>query len=139
MLSQRLFCQRVAVVALGAILLASTAVLADQTPTTSFKFQFAPGSVADGYTQVSPTDTYSKTRGWGFEPGPTIQAVSHPGSDPIHSGFVTSDKPFYFSVALPEGNYQVKLTLGDASGQSTTTVKAELRRLMLQSVQTDSG
>src|SRR5205823_685569 len=50
-----------------------------------------------------------------------------------------SDKPFYFSVALPEGNYQVSITFGDMAGETNTTVKAELRRLMLEQVHTTAG
>ena len=48
-------------------------------------------------------------------------------------GFVTSiNRPFYFSVKLPEGNYRVHLVLGGKGIDATTTVKAELRRLMLE-------
>ena len=49
------------------------------------------------------------------------------------------DRPFFFSVDLPEGNYNVKVTLGDRDGESATTVKAESRRLMLERVQTPRG
>jgi lysophospholipase L1-like esterase len=42
-------------------------------------------------------------------------------------------------VALPEGNYNVTLTLGDAFADAVTTVKAELRRLMLEKVETKPG
>src|SRR5207237_9119949 len=45
----------------------------------------------------------------------------------------------FFSVKVPEGNYRVTVTLGDAAGESTTTVKAELRRLMLENVKTAAG
>jgi lysophospholipase L1-like esterase len=45
----------------------------------------------------------------------------------------SSDKPFFFSAALPEGSYRVTITFG-SSQQSTTTVRAEARRLMLQQV-----
>ena len=58
---------------------------------------------------------------------------------PSTTAFCTSDKPFLFSVALPEGNYDVTLTLGDRHGPSTTTVKAESRRLMLERVDTAAG
>ena len=54
-------------------------------------------------------------------------------------GFVTSDKPFYFSAAVPEGNYRVTVELGDPEGESTTTIKAELRRLMVEKVHTARG
>jgi lysophospholipase L1-like esterase len=42
-------------------------------------------------------------------------------------------------VAVPPGNYRVTLTLGDAQGESTTTVKAETRRLVLERIHTASG
>ncbi len=45
----------------------------------------------------------------------------------------SSDKPFFFSVPLPEGSYRVRVVLG-ASQPSTTTVWAEARRLMLEKV-----
>jgi lysophospholipase L1-like esterase len=47
----------------------------------------------------------------------------------------TSENPFYFSVALPEGNYNVTV----AFAQPGATVKAELRRLMLKNVETKNG
>ncbi len=42
-------------------------------------------------------------------------------------------------MAVPEGNYNVTVTLGDAQEETTTTIKAELRRLMLERVQTARG
>ena len=53
--------------------------------------------------------------------------------------FGTSPTPFVFSVKLAEGNYNVTVTLGDLSRPSITTVKAELRRLMLEKVRTVPG
>ncbi|QBQ38577.1 rhamnogalacturonan acetylesterase [Pseudoduganella plicata] len=48
-------------------------------------------------------------------------------------------KPFFFSVAVPEGNHAVTVRFGDALKPSTTTVKAELRRLMLENVPAAAG
>ena len=42
-----------------------------------------------------------------------------------------SDKPFFFSVAVPDGDYRVALTLGGPQA-SITTVRAESRRLLLR-------
>src|ERR1035441_8781038 len=48
--------------------------------------------------------------------------------------------PFYFSVRVPEeGNYKVTATLGDPANDSVTTIKAELRRLMLERVRVAAG
>ena len=110
-----------------------------KTGKTSLKFDFGPGKVASGYTQVSATTMYSKELGYGFEPGATVTGVDRGGSDKLRSDFCTSDKPFFFSVTLGEGNYNVTLLLGDAAGETVTTVKAELRRLMLEKVKTGPG
>jgi lysophospholipase L1-like esterase len=103
------------------------------------RFDFGSGPVASGYTQVRPDMAYSRERGFGFEPGAAIVAVDR-GGDPLRGDFITSAAPFCFSVRVPtEGNYRVTVTLGDAAGTSTTTIKAELRRLMVEKVQTASG
>jgi lysophospholipase L1-like esterase len=98
-------------------------------------FSFVPGASAAGAVSVAPDAVYSAAAGFGFEPGSKVTAVDRPGK----GGFITGDKPIYFSVALPEGNYRVTVTLGDPSGASVTTVKAELRRLMLQRIRTAGG
>ncbi|RYE36716.1 MAG: rhamnogalacturonan acetylesterase [Sphingobacteriaceae bacterium] len=49
------------------------------------------------------------------------------------------NKPFYFSVKVPEGNYEVKMVFGAIKTASNTTVKAESRRLMLENIQTKAG
>jgi lysophospholipase L1-like esterase len=103
-----------------------------------FKFDFGSGEAAPGYTQVLPVTKYDAERGYGFEDISNIVEVAS-GIDPLRGDFVTSGKPFYFSVRVPEGNYRVSLVLGDQRAESTTTVKAEARRLMLEKVQTKAG
>ena len=56
-------------------------------------------------------------------------------SPTVSDGSCHSDKPFFFSVAVPEGNYHVVLTLGGPQA-SITTVRAEGRRLMLEKIPT---
>jgi lysophospholipase L1-like esterase len=87
---------------------------------TGWKFDFGLGSVEPGTIPVLPATAYSRERGYGFEPG-------------------TKDGPFRFSVAVPEGNYDVRVTLGDPGAASDTTIKAEQRRLMLENVRTAPG
>src|SRR5687767_5802954 len=91
----------------------------------SFKFDFGPGNLAWGYTQIMPYSNYSADRGYGFEFSPTVYGKAHKGKDPLTHDYISSDKPFYFSVRLPEGNYNVKVILGDRKGKSVTTIKAE--------------
>lgn len=103
--------------------------------TTSYKFDFGTGKAKPGFTQISPAKTY--TDSYGFDFGTTASQVSRKGK--TTTGFVTADKPFYFSAAVPEGNYKVTLTLGDSENGSETTVKAESRRLMLEKFTTKPG
>ncbi|MGH9803280.1 MAG: rhamnogalacturonan acetylesterase, partial [Blastocatellia bacterium] len=99
------------------------------TAQTSWRFDFGPGKVAPGYTQVLPETIYSREQGFGFEPGAILKGSAHK-DDALRGDNISSAQAFYFSVALPEGNYRVTPTLGDAAETSGTTVKAELRRLM---------
>jgi len=96
---------------------------------TSFKLDFGGGRPDSGWTQIAPTNLYSDETGFGFEPGADVIAGKN---------FIASELPFYFSAKLPEGNYKVTVTLGGGR-ESTTTMKAELRRLMLEKIRTDAG
>jgi lysophospholipase L1-like esterase len=105
------------------ILAAGGATLCAQT---NFKFVFGNKSER-GWTQVSPTSLYSVETGYGFEPGADVSA-------PDGGNYIAGDKPFYFSVKAPEGNYKVTALFGAGTNESVMTVKAELRRLMLEKV-----
>jgi lysophospholipase L1-like esterase len=109
------------------------------TTTSAWKFDFGPGAVAPGYQQVMPQNIYSREAGFGFEPGSQITCVNRKGTDSLRNDFCTSETPFYFSATVPEGNYNVTVTLGDADGESATTIKAELRRLMVEEIDTQRG
>ena len=74
---------RVALAASCLALLSTAPVAADEQATTSFKFQFGPGKVAAGYTPITPETTYSKERGYGFEPGPELKALESVGAPPL--------------------------------------------------------
>lgn len=106
---------------------------------TSYKFDFGPGKVAQGFTQILPTDGYSREKGYGFDFDSKVVGRDNGGQQPLSTDGVSSKLPFYFSVAVPEGNYKVTVTLGDAKEATLTTVKAESRRLMLENVKTKPG
>lgn len=93
-------------------------------PATNFKFDFTSN-------QPGLLNAYSQQTGFGFDLGSS--ATNAP------DGGVTSDRPFFFSIALPEGNYRVTATFGDPFGATTNTVKAEARRLMLENLITTNG
>jgi lysophospholipase L1-like esterase len=117
--------RRAAAILLPAIILAAATAACAQA---SFKFAFDQ-QAEPGWTLVSPTNFYSAEAGYGFEPGAEVG-----GKD-----FLTSEKPFLFSVRLPEGNYAVTTLLNDQTGKSVTTVKAEQRRLMLEKMRFHPG
>ena len=120
--------------ALAAVLTAALAQAQD-----ACRFDFGSAVAAEGYTAVSAATLYSDALGFGFEPGYTPAEVVRKKGTALTRDFVTSPDPFRFSVKLPEGNYKVTLTLGDPEGTSRTTVKSEIRRLMLESVETAKG
>ena len=51
----------------------------------------------------------------------------------------TSNKPFSFSVAVPDGNYRVTVTLGNKKQAGQTVVRAESRRHYVDMVSTKKG
>ncbi len=111
---------------------------AQSTP-TAYKFDFGPGRVEKGYTRVLPDMIYTAQRGFGFYGNAPVEGVDRGGKDALREDYCTSSQPFFFSVKLPEGNYNVKVITGDAQGKSVTTVKAECRRLMVEKVETGKG
>jgi lysophospholipase L1-like esterase len=131
--------------AAGWWLLCSTALLAQRPEDqplpappsvhVEFKFAFGPGKAAAGYTPVPADEVYSIEKGHGFDLGPRPVGIQR-GDD----GFVTTtEAPFFFSVAVPEGNYRVTVRLGDAAGESDTTIRTESGHLMAVNITTATG
>lgn len=78
---------------------------------TSFKFDFSKQNLIKAY---------NTSQGYGVDFGTVWKKEGN---------------PFYFSVAVPEGNYKVTVTISSNYAQGTT-VKAESRRLMLENIKT---
>lgn len=102
------------------------------------KFDFGTDSTSQGYVAVTPEDVFSVEKGYGFDLGFKVSREDR-GGHPVKGDWVTGEGGFYFSVILPQGNYDVTLLLGDSKGVSNTTVKSESRRLMLENVTTAKG
>jgi lysophospholipase L1-like esterase len=113
-----------------ALLLVVTNVAFTVQSAFHLNFEFGDTKSSHDSIQIFPTNIYSAKVGSGFEPGAKITTNSRGCSG------VT---PFFFSVAVPEGNYNVTVTLGNPSADSLTTVKAESRRLMIENVHTACG
>lgn len=136
--------RRLSVVAVVAIAMALFQGIAPRTALaqpskTNFKFSFGQGKAERDYLQVLPSAAYVKDRGYGFIGALPVPA-KEPGKAKTPPGSLCTDgKPFLFTVDVPEGNYSVSVTLGDKSSESTTTLKMEARRLVLEKVHTASG
>jgi lysophospholipase L1-like esterase len=93
------------------------------------KFSFGT-KARRGYTQVLSTSQYTPERGFGID-------INTHVTD--NNNFASGTKPFYFSVKVPEGNYNVKITLGDKEGTSDAAIRVECRRMMINRIQTKNG
>src|SRR3984957_12625306 len=87
--------------------------------------KYACGPANRMFATLSPTSRFTDTTA-GFD------LVASPA---INDKSCTSDKPFFFSVPIPEGNYRITVVLGGPQA-SVTTVRAEGRRLMLEKIAT---
>lgn len=83
-------------------------------------------------TAINTPLVYSPSTGYGFDFGSVSNVTI------ARKGFYT-EKPTYFSVALPEGNYRVEVTIGSKEKASNVTLKAESRRLMLRELYVKKG
>jgi hypothetical protein len=88
-----------------------------------FKFDFSSGPAASGTTRVSGGDVYSPEKGYGFDLG------TKPATN----------SPFFFSVKVPEGNYRVTVTLGDANAATATTLRSESGHIHFANLTTAPG
>ena len=109
-----------------------SAVTAAQAGPLGLKFDFSAGPAKPGFARVLPKHLYSDETGYGFEPGAKV-ATGDNGET------TTSNRPFSFSAKVPEGNYNVTVTFGDSAMATSTTVKAEAGRLMLERIEVPAG
>lgn len=90
---------------------------------------FAQNNRVFHFGDIKPMQ-YTDEKGYGFDDTSGLLA---------NHGFISAPHPFYFSVKLPPGNYDVTVILGDTQGRSATTVRAESRRLFLENIRTQPG
>lgn len=79
----------------------------------------------EGYIPVGQNTVYTDSAGYGYD--------FIPGWDG------KSDRPYFFSAAVPDGNYRVTVTLGSKKSSGSTTVRAEARRMMVENAATRKG
>ena len=83
-------------------------------------------------TAIKTPLPYTPSTGYGFDFG-SVSNVK------INSNTFSTEKPTYFSVAVPEGNYKIEVTIGSNEKASNITIKAESRRLMLDQFSVKKG
>ncbi|AHF15122.1 rhamnogalacturonan acetylesterase [Niabella soli] len=114
-------------------------LLVPQLYAQTYKFDFGKGKTGKGYNKVLPETVYNPQTGYGIDLGTTVMSNTSVGKAAPTDGFLTSDQPFYFSVKLPEGNYDVKVWTGDDRGTADIAVRAENRRMFVNRLQTKKG
>lgn len=97
------------------------------TAATDFPVQFLledSSKLVEGASHLPVLGSYTPVTGYGFDLGTQAneQAI-----------------PFYFSVSVPDGNYRVTIEFGHRAMGSSTTVRSESRRLMLEEVSVEKG
>jgi len=85
--------------------------------------------------QVNPTDTFTTERGYGFD----LHEVVDKARSMQTETYQLSPSITYFSVAVPDGNYRVNITIGNKKKNACTTIRAEARRLLVENAETKKG
>lgn len=90
--------------------------------TTDYKFDFGGGPVEWGYIGVSASTAYSRSQGYGFNTPANMKNVSASGSgvgsDAVQFVTYGIKSTNTFNVDLPNGLYEVKVTLGNTTRSS---------------------
>jgi len=109
---------RVGLIACSTLTLFATAATGGE-----FRFEFgsAPSSERDIF--ISPGTFYTDKQGFGFRDRNSAVARA----------------PRIFAVVVDEGNYEVTVRCGDPVSATSTTIKAESRRLMVEKIETKPG
>jgi len=88
-----------------------------------FKFDFGSGKAPAGYSKVAPQTAFDAKGGFGYLLGEGVGP----------------NQAKVFAVDVDEGNYEVTIRFGDPTAATSTTIKAESRRLMIEKVETEPG
>ena len=85
----------------------------------NYKFDFTGNkNVKEGYIKITPDDRYSEEKGYGYD---LLSSTNR-------------DMPFFFSVNVPDGNYQVTAIICNHKKASITCLRGESRRLFAEQI-----
>lgn len=109
-------------VVIGGLLSTSWTPLSAESSASAYKFDFGGGTVASGYTGVQASTAYSASTGYGFNTPANMKNVSASGSgvnsDAVQFLTFGTKSTNTFNVDVPNGLYEVKVTLGNTSRSS---------------------
>ncbi|GGA02889.1 hypothetical protein GCM10008018_56190 [Paenibacillus marchantiophytorum] len=98
---------------------------------STFKFDFGPGALADGFIRVTSATAYSAALKYGFANTALVSQSDRGTADPIKSDFV-SPAGTSFNLDLPNGDYTVSLVAGDSAEATDIALKAETIQKVVQ-------
>ena len=93
--------------------------------TGTWRFDFGPGEIARGATQVTAETSYTPDLGYGFEDTTTLTETDRGGEDPLRGDFVSTASTATFLVDLAPGDYRIRILSGDLDGPTDIAVTAE--------------
>ena len=97
------------------------------TKAQTFKFDFSSNKeTPEGFIKITPESLFNNALGYGYD----FQQPAWDGK---------SNKPFFFSVNVPDGNYKVTVAIGSKNSAGSTTVRGESRRLFFENLDTRKG
>jgi pectate lyase len=90
-----------------------TASFAQRAEHVPLYYDFGPGPLVEGYTQITNMTIYSVEYGFGFTDISGLDVRDRGGSDGLKRDFVVSNTPRTFIVDLPNDRYSVRILAGD--------------------------
>lgn len=106
-----------------------------QVAANAQSFNFSFDGRDKSAVKITADDVFTPEKGYGYD----FQNVIDEARKQQTPGFKLSDGIFYFSVAVPDGNYKVTVTIGSKKQKANTTVRAESRRLYVFNEPTKKG
>ena len=108
------------------VVLTAILIAAFQVQAGTMKFDFTKGKqVKGGPEKITQASVYTPEVGYGYDLLPAPKE--------------NSNEPFFFSVAVPDGNYRVTVQIGSKKKAGVTTLKGECRRLFIDNLKTKKG
>ncbi len=111
----------------------------NKDPGNLLRFDFGEGDPIAGYRKATPEDRFSGGKSFGFLSGEPLEAGQMEAYRDGDSDYLGSPGVFLFLAGVPEGNYDVKITVAGTGSHPRLTLKAESRRLMARDLEIKNG